>query len=75
MERRAFRISGFLMVVLLLLVAAVATVLAFVMTSGGAIGAVLGVAAGVIAVLATGFLVVNPNDAQVIRLVNAGSLY
>jgi regulator of protease activity HflC (stomatin/prohibitin superfamily) len=66
-ERRAFRISGFVMVLVLLVLAAVGAVLAFTLEGGFAIGIAAGGIAGLIAVLATGFLVVNPNDAQVIQ--------
>ena len=67
MERRAFRISGFVMVAVLLAIAALAVVLVFTLQNGTAIGlsvAALGVA---FAILATGILVVNPNDAQVVQ--------
>jgi regulator of protease activity HflC (stomatin/prohibitin superfamily) len=67
MERRAFRISGFVMVALLVGLALIAVVLAFTIQNGTAVGIVLAVIAAVIAVLATGFVVVNPNDAQVVQ--------
>jgi len=67
MERRAFRISGFVMVVVLLVLTALAVVLAFTLQNGTAIGIAVGVLAAVIAALATGILVVNPNDAQVVQ--------
>jgi regulator of protease activity HflC (stomatin/prohibitin superfamily) len=67
MERRAFRISGFVMVVVLLALSALAVVLAFTLPDGTAIGLAVGGLAVVVAVLASGFLVVNPNDAQVIQ--------
>ncbi len=67
MERRAFRISGFVMVVVLLALSALAVVLAFTLQDGTAIGLAVGGLAVVVAVLASGFLVVNPNDAQVIQ--------
>ena len=67
MERRAFRISGFVMVVVLLALSALAVVLAFTLQDGTAIGIAVGGLAVVVAVLASGFVVVNPNDAQVIQ--------
>ncbi len=67
MERRAFRISGFVMVLVLLVLTALAVVLAFTLQNGTAIGIAVGALAVVVAVLATGILVVNPNDAQVIQ--------
>jgi regulator of protease activity HflC (stomatin/prohibitin superfamily) len=67
MEKRAFRISGFAMVAICLVLAALAVVVAFTLPSGSLGFVAAGVVAGLIAVLATGFLVVNPNDAQVIQ--------
>jgi regulator of protease activity HflC (stomatin/prohibitin superfamily) len=67
MERRAFRISGFVMVAVLLAIAALAVVLAFTLQNGTVIGVVIAALAVVFAILATGVLVVNPNDAQVIQ--------
>jgi regulator of protease activity HflC (stomatin/prohibitin superfamily) len=67
MALRAFRISGFVMVVVLLVLTALAVVLAFTLQNGTAIGIAVGVLAAVIAALATGILVVNPNDAQVVQ--------
>jgi hypothetical protein len=42
MERRAFRMSGFVMVVVLLVLAALAVVLAFTLQNGTAIGIAVG---------------------------------
>lgn len=66
MERRVARISGFIMVgVLLVLVAGVTTV---GLTAGRNVVIAVSVATGVAAlVAATGFVVVNPNDAQVVQ--------
>ncbi|MFF4413156.1 SPFH domain-containing protein [Streptosporangium sp. NPDC001559] len=66
MERRAFRINGFAVLLGLLVLLAVLAGVAF---SGGD---VVKIAAGVVAVLAlvvlgSGFVVVNPNEAQVVQ--------
>jgi regulator of protease activity HflC (stomatin/prohibitin superfamily) len=67
MERRAFRISGFVMVAVLLAIAALAVVLAFTLQNGTVIGIAVAALGVVFAILATGVLVVNPNDAQVVQ--------
>ena len=67
MERRAFRISGFVMVAVLLAIAALAVVLAFTLQNGTVIGISVAALGVVFAILATGVLVVNPNDAQVVQ--------
>jgi regulator of protease activity HflC (stomatin/prohibitin superfamily) len=67
MERQAFRISGFVVLGLLVVLALAAVALAFAIPNGVVMGTAVGVIAAVIAVLATGFLVVNPNDAQVVQ--------
>jgi regulator of protease activity HflC (stomatin/prohibitin superfamily) len=73
MERPAFRLSGFVAVVGLLVLAVVGLVVVLA-TSGGSeaatavsISVVSTVFALVAAVVATGFTVVNPNDAQVVQ--------
>jgi regulator of protease activity HflC (stomatin/prohibitin superfamily) len=73
MERPAFRVSGFVAVAGLLVLALVGLVV-IVATSGGSeaatavsISVVSSVYALVVAVVATGFTVVNPNDAQVVQ--------
>ena len=74
MQRRAFRISGFL-VLLLLIALATWMVVAIVQAKGAAdqdkanqLVAVLGISTGVLFVLAvTGWTVVNPNEARVIQ--------
>ncbi|WP_433057096.1 SPFH domain-containing protein [Dactylosporangium sp. CS-033363] len=66
MERRAFRVAGFLMLGLLLIVAALAVVAVGTLSEGAASGVV--VVASLLAVLIlTGFTVVNPNEARVIQ--------
>ncbi len=67
MERRVARVSGFLMVGLLLLVVVAAVVVAgttgnsAVVVSASVVGLLL------VAVIASGFVVVNPNEAQVVQ--------
>ena len=66
MEKRAFRLPGFLMLLVLLVLAAVAVVVA-VVAPGPATVAVAIVLGVVVVIGLTGFLVVNPNDAQVVQ--------
>ncbi|MFK3984887.1 SPFH domain-containing protein [Micromonospora sp. NPDC050397] len=68
MERAVFRMSGFLMVGLLLVLAGAAA--GAVAASGAEATALIATAVGylvVLAVVATGFIIVNPNNAQVIQ--------
>ncbi|GAA4248327.1 SPFH domain-containing protein [Dactylosporangium darangshiense] len=66
MERRAFRVSGFAMLGLLLILVVVATVAGATLADGSA-AAVIAVVS-LLAVLAiSGFAVVNPNEARVIQ--------
>ena len=69
MERGVFRVSGFLVVGLLLLVAAAAAGIdvALAPDRSGAAVAVGVIGAVVVGVAASGFVVVNPNDAQVVQ--------
>ncbi|GIF64255.1 membrane protein [Asanoa ishikariensis] len=66
MEKRAFRLPGFLALLLVVVLAAVAVVLA-VALPGPATAAVAGVLGLIVVLGATGFVVVNPNDAQVVQ--------
>ncbi|GIF75723.1 SPFH domain-containing protein [Asanoa siamensis] len=66
MEKRAFRLPGFLALLVLLVLAAVAVVIG-VVTPGPATITLAGVLGFVVLVAATGFVVVNPNDAQVVQ--------
>ncbi|MGW0431171.1 SPFH domain-containing protein [Micromonospora sp. NPDC003197] len=71
MERRAFRLSGFLMIAILVALAGV--VLAAIVAMAGTSAAVLWIIviavsyAVLLVVAATGFVIVNPNDAQVVQ--------
>ncbi|MBX6357774.1 MAG: SPFH domain-containing protein [Micromonosporaceae bacterium] len=69
MERGVFRVSGFLVVGLLLLVAAAVAGIdvALAPDRSGAAVAVGVIGAVVVGVAASGFVVVNPNDAQVVQ--------
>lgn len=73
MERPAFRMSGFVVVGLLVVLAAIGAVLILatwsgpVASSGISISVVSTVFSLVVAAAATGFTIVNPNDAQVIQ--------
>ncbi|MFD0888913.1 SPFH domain-containing protein [Streptosporangium algeriense] len=66
MERRAFRINGFAVLLGLLVLLAV---LAGVALSGGQVAMIASAAVAVVAliVLGSGFVVVNPNEAQVVQ--------
>ncbi|MDG4823298.1 SPFH domain-containing protein [Asanoa sp. WMMD1127] len=66
MEKRAFRLPGFAALLLLLVLAAVAVVV-IVVAPGPATITVTSVLGFVVLVGATGFIVVNPNDAQVVQ--------
>jgi regulator of protease activity HflC (stomatin/prohibitin superfamily) len=69
MERAVWRISGFLVVGLIVVVAAV-TAIVDVMIAGESAGAAVAVGVAgvvVVALAATGFVIVNPNDAQVVQ--------
>ena len=66
MEKPAFRLPGFLALLLILVLAAVAVVIG-VVTPGPATIAVAAVLGVVVLAAATGFVVVNPNDAQVVQ--------
>jgi regulator of protease activity HflC (stomatin/prohibitin superfamily) len=71
MQRKAFRISGFIMVLVALLVAAamVAVIAANVGVPGtdAAIGVAVAVGTLLLVLIATGFIVISPNDARVIQ--------
>ncbi|MEV0459060.1 SPFH domain-containing protein [Catellatospora methionotrophica] len=71
MQRRAFRVSGFIMVIVALLVAAamVAVIAAEASTPGsdGVIGVTVAVGTLLLVLIATGFIVISPNDARVIQ--------
>ena len=68
MERIAFRISGFLAIVALLVLAAVGVLVALALLDAPAVVAGIATGYAVIAALAaTGFTVVNPNEAQVVQ--------
>ncbi|WP_157248936.1 SPFH domain-containing protein [Nonomuraea typhae] len=65
MERRAFRLNGFLALILAIALAAVA---GFSALSGTAAGLVLAVVLGALTLLVlTGFAVINPNEANVVQ--------
>ncbi|SNT10053.1 SPFH domain / Band 7 family protein [Asanoa hainanensis] len=66
MEKRAFRLPGFAALLLLLVLAAVAVVVV-VVAPGPATITVTSVLGAVVVIGATGFVVVNPNDAQVVQ--------
>ncbi|GAA2363165.1 membrane protein [Catellatospora methionotrophica] len=71
MQRRAFRVSGFIMVVVALLVAAamvaVIATKASVPGSDGIIGTTVAAGTLLLVLIATGFIVISPNDARVIQ--------
>jgi regulator of protease activity HflC (stomatin/prohibitin superfamily) len=64
MERRAFRLNGFAVLLGLVVLAAVAAAAAFAGPVGAVAAIVLAVA---VVLLATGFTVVNPNEAKVVQ--------
>ncbi|MFC7448979.1 SPFH domain-containing protein [Rhodococcus daqingensis] len=64
MERRAFRLNGFAVLLGLAMLAAVAAAAAFVGIAGAVAAIVLAVA---VVLLATGFTVINPNEARVVQ--------
>jgi regulator of protease activity HflC (stomatin/prohibitin superfamily) len=66
MEKRAFRLPGFLALLLVVVLAAVAVVLGIALP-GPATAAVASVLGVVVVLGVTGFVVVNPNDAQVVQ--------
>ncbi|GIF48642.1 regulator of protease activity HflC (stomatin/prohibitin superfamily) [Asanoa ferruginea] len=66
MEKRAFRLPGFLALLLVVVLAAVAVALGVALP--GPATAAVAIVLGVVVVFgATGFVVVNPNDAQVVQ--------
>ena len=71
MERRVFRVSGFLVIGLLVLLTAAAVGVAapFLDAVGGevVIGVTAAVYAALLTIASTGFVVVNPNEAQVVQ--------
>ncbi|GIG00737.1 SPFH domain-containing protein [Catellatospora citrea] len=71
MQRKAFRVSGFIMVVVALLVAAamVAVIAANAGKPGtdGVIGLTVAVGTLLLVLIATGFIVISPNDARVVQ--------
>jgi regulator of protease activity HflC (stomatin/prohibitin superfamily) len=69
MERGVWRVSGFLMVGLMLVVAAAVAVVAALLAgqNTAALITVVAVGAVLLLLLATGFVIVNPNDAQVVQ--------
>jgi regulator of protease activity HflC (stomatin/prohibitin superfamily) len=68
MERRIWRVSGFPVLGLIILVAAVAAIVAVVAGENPGLAIAVGVVAAVLVSLAaTGFVVVNPNEAQVVQ--------
>ncbi|MEV0716226.1 SPFH domain-containing protein [Asanoa sp. NPDC050611] len=66
MEKRAFRLPGFVALLLVLVLVAVALVIGIAVPdpATAAVAIVLGV---IVLLAATGFVVVNPNDAQVVQ--------
>jgi len=66
MEKRAFRLPGFLALLLVIVLAAVAVVLGLALP-GPATAAVASVLGVMVVLGVTGFVVVNPNDAQVVQ--------
>ncbi|AQA22736.1 SPFH domain / Band 7 family protein [Rhodococcus sp. MTM3W5.2] len=64
MERRAFRLNGFAVLLGLVVLAAVAAAAAFAGPAGVVMAIVLAV---VVVLLATGFTVINPNEAKVVQ--------
>ena len=71
MERRAFRLNGFAVLLGLVVLAAVAAVAAFAGTAGAVAAIALAV---VVVLLATGFTVINPNESTP-RTLNLTSSY
>ncbi|GAA1376155.1 SPFH domain-containing protein [Catellatospora chokoriensis] len=71
MQRKAFRVSGFIMVVVALLVAAamIAVIAANAGKPGteGVIGLAVAVGTLLLVLIATGFIVISPNDARVVQ--------
>jgi regulator of protease activity HflC (stomatin/prohibitin superfamily) len=69
MERRAFRVSGFLVVALLVLADVAAFALASTVLAGNdaAVPVAAAAAAALAALVGSGFAVVNPNEAQVVQ--------
>jgi len=73
MERPAFRVSGFVAVAGLLALAAIGLAVIFATSGGSAVATAVSISvvssayALVAAVVATGFTIVNPNDAQVVQ--------
>jgi regulator of protease activity HflC (stomatin/prohibitin superfamily) len=67
MERRAFRVSGFIMLGVLLVLAVAAVVAAATLPSGPAAGLVILLLSLVWVLILTGFTVVNPNEARVMQ--------
>jgi regulator of protease activity HflC (stomatin/prohibitin superfamily) len=69
MERRAFRVSGFLVVALLVLADVAAFALASTVLAGNDAAVPVGAAAAaaLAALVGSGFAVVNPNEAQVVQ--------
>ncbi|MFG1783997.1 SPFH domain-containing protein [Rhodococcus oryzae] len=64
MERRAFRLNGFAVLLGLVVLAAVAAAAAFAGPAGAVAAIVLAV---VVVLVATGFTVINPNEAKVVQ--------
>jgi regulator of protease activity HflC (stomatin/prohibitin superfamily) len=67
MERRVFRVSGFVVIGLLIVLAVVAGLLAWQSGAEAVVAAAVAAYAVILAVAATGFTVVNPNDGQVVQ--------
>lgn len=70
MERRVFRVSGFLAIAVLVVLGVGLGLAAAAAARGGSDGTAAGLVIGylvVLAVAATGFMVVNPNDGQVVQ--------
>lgn len=71
MQRKAFRVSGFIMIIVALLVAAamVAVIAANVGVPGtdAVIGTAVAVGTLLLVLIATGFIVISPNDARVVQ--------
>jgi len=67
MERRAYRMSGFLMVGIMLVLTGAATVLVIDPRDGGVAALTITVGTTLVLLLASGLLVVNPNEAKVVQ--------
>jgi len=67
MERRAYRMSGFLMVGIMLVLTGAATALVIDPRDGGVAGLTITVGTTLVLLLASGLLVVNPNEAKVVQ--------